>query len=109
MRVNRRLAYDIREYNISSCWKLDGSCYWAFYGYLVSVNGGLHRLNDSEYVRTMQSINAVIQNPLFFVSFLGPSIVSPLATFLQRDTNSMQFTLLLASSTYTLQVHLVLQ
>ncbi len=26
-----------------------------FYGYSVSVNGGLHRLNDSEYVRTMQS------------------------------------------------------
>jgi uncharacterized membrane protein len=69
-----------------------------FYGYSVSVNGGLHRLNDSEYVRTMQSINAVIQNPLFFVSFIGPVILLPLAAFLQRDTNSMQFALLFASS-----------
>ena len=51
-----------------------------FYGYLVSVNGGLHRLNDSEYVKAMQSINAVIQNPLFFVSFIGPVILLPLGS-----------------------------
>ena len=69
-----------------------------FYGYSVSVNGGLHRLNDSEYIKAMQSINAVIQNPLFFVSFIGPVILLPLAAFLQRDSNSMQFALLLASS-----------
>jgi uncharacterized membrane protein len=70
-----------------------------FYGYSVSVNGGLHRLNDPEYVKAMQSINAVIQNPIFFVSFIGPVILLPLSAFLQRDTNSMQFALLLASST----------
>jgi uncharacterized membrane protein len=46
----------------------------------------------------MQSINAVIQNPLFFVSFIGPVILLPLTAFLQRDTTQMQFTLLLASS-----------
>jgi uncharacterized membrane protein len=69
-----------------------------YFGYSVSVNGGLHRLNDSEYVKAMQSINAVIQNPLFFVSFIGPLILLPLAAFLQRDANSMQFALLLASS-----------
>jgi uncharacterized membrane protein len=70
-----------------------------YFGYSVSVNGGLHRLNDPEYIRAMQSINAVIQNPLFFVIFIGPVILLPLAAFLQRDTNSMQFALLLASST----------
>jgi uncharacterized membrane protein len=70
-----------------------------FYGYSVSVNGGLHRLNDSEYIKAMQSINAVIQNPIFFVSFIGPIILLPLAAFLHRDANSMQFALLLASST----------
>jgi uncharacterized membrane protein len=69
-----------------------------FYGYSVSVNGGLHRLNDSEYVKAMQSINAVIQNPIFFVSFIGPILLLPLAAFLHRDANSMQFALLLASS-----------
>jgi uncharacterized membrane protein len=69
-----------------------------YFGYSVSVNGGLHRLNDSEYVKAMQLINAVIQNPLFFVSFFGPLILLPLAAFLQRDANPMQFALLLASS-----------
>jgi uncharacterized membrane protein len=69
-----------------------------YFGYSVSVNGGLHRLNDSEYVKAMQSINAVIQNPLFFVSFIGPVILLPLAAFLHRDANSIQFSLLLASS-----------
>jgi len=69
-----------------------------YFGYSVSVNGGLHRLTDSEYVKAMQSINAVIQNPIFFVSFIGPLILLPLATVLQRDANSMQFALLLASS-----------
>ena len=69
-----------------------------YFGYSVSVNGGLHRLNNSEYVKAMQSVNAVIQNPLFFVSFIGPVILLPLAAFLQRDANPMQFALLLASS-----------
>jgi uncharacterized membrane protein len=69
-----------------------------YFGYSVSVNGGLHRLNDSEYVKAMQSINAVIQNPIFFVSFIGPLPLLPLATYLQGDANSMQFALLLASS-----------
>jgi len=79
-----------------------------FYGYSVSVNGGLHRLNDSEYVKAMQSINAVIQNPLFFVSFIGPAILLPLAAFLQRDTNSMQFALLLTSSVIYIAVSFAL-
>jgi uncharacterized membrane protein len=69
-----------------------------YFGYSVSVNGGLHRLNDSEYVKAMQSINVAIQNPIFFVSFIGPLLLLPLATFLQGHTNSMQFALLLASS-----------
>jgi uncharacterized membrane protein len=69
-----------------------------YFGYSVSVNWGLHRLNDSEYVKAMQSINTAIQNPIFFVSFIGPLLLLPLATFLQRDTNSIQFALLLASS-----------
>ena len=69
-----------------------------YFGFSVSVNGGLHRLNDYEYVKAVQSINTVIQNPFFIVSFIGPVLLLPLATFLQRDANSMQFALLLASS-----------
>ena len=69
-----------------------------YFGFSVSVNRGLQRLNDSEYIKAVQSINAVIQNPIFMVSFIGPVLLLPLATLLQKDTNSMQFALLLASS-----------
>ncbi|TGN14677.1 DUF1772 domain-containing protein [Leptospira ilyithenensis] len=53
-----------------------------FFGYSVSVNWALHRLKNSEYVRAMQEINDVIQNPLFLLTFLGPVILLPLLTFL---------------------------
>jgi len=66
-----------------------------FFGYTVSVNGALGRLRDEEYVRTMQSINVVIQNPLFFLTFMGPVVLLPFATFLAHDNASMQFWLLL--------------
>jgi len=67
-----------------------------FFGYAVSVNWGLHRLKDQEYVSAMQSINVAILNPLFFLSFLGPVLLLPLVTFLHRNANSEP--LLLAAS-----------
>ncbi len=70
-----------------------------FYGYTVSVNRGLHRLKDVEYIRAMQSINIVIQNPLFFLTFLGPVVLLPVVTFLHRsDADPARFMLLLAAS-----------
>jgi uncharacterized membrane protein len=42
-----------------------------FYAYAVSVNLGLAAQPDASYVATMQTINARIQNPLFFASFFG--------------------------------------
>lgn len=65
-----------------------------FFGYAVSVNGALGKLRDEEYVRAMQSINVVIQNPLFFLTFMGPVVLLPFATFLAYDNASMQFWLL---------------
>ena len=69
-----------------------------FFGYAVSVNGALHRLKDAEYVRVMQAIIIVIQNPLFFLSFIGPILLLPLVTFLSRDGDPIPFTLLLAAT-----------
>lgn len=66
-----------------------------FFGFAVSVNGGLHRLKDSEYVAAMQSINIAIQNPLFLLTFFGPVILLPWVTFLYREVD---FALLFASS-----------
>jgi len=37
-----------------------------FYAYSCSVNPGLRRLADKEYLTAMQSINKAILNPVFF-------------------------------------------
>jgi len=70
-----------------------------FYGYSCSVNLGLGRLPDGEYLAAMQSINKEILNPLFFASFLGTLVLLPLTTYLHRGQPvSSQFTLLLIAT-----------
>ncbi|BDA80871.1 hypothetical protein LPTSP3_g38010 [Leptospira kobayashii] len=76
-----------------------------FFGYSVSVNWALHRLKDSEYVRVMQEINEVIQNPFFLLTFLGPAVLLPILTFLYGNNTpdhpgSLRFYLLAASSVF---------
>ena len=53
-----------------------------FYAYACSVNPGLGRLSDTEYLRAMQSINRVILNPVFFMTFMGTLILLPVSTWL---------------------------
>ena len=67
-----------------------------FFGWSVSVMGGLGRLKDGEYVRAMQSINRVILNPLFLVTFMGPVVLLPWVTFLYAGSG--MFAPLLAAS-----------
>lgn len=69
-----------------------------FFGYAVSVNGALNRLEDDEYVHAMNAINIVIYNPLFFLSFIGPAVLLPFATILVYDPHSIQFWLLLLAT-----------
>lgn len=67
-----------------------------FFGFSVAVNGGLARLKDVEYIRAMQSINKVIINPLFMLSFMGPVLLLPIATWMTRGEPA--FMLLLSAS-----------
>ena len=53
-----------------------------FYSYSCSVNPGLARLTDANYIATMQSINTAIINPVFLFSFLGTLFLLPLSTYL---------------------------
>ncbi|SHL92781.1 DUF1772 domain-containing protein [Mucilaginibacter sp. OK098] len=70
-----------------------------FYAYSCSVNIGLGRLPDKEYLAAMQSINIAILNPLFFVSFLGTLLLLPLSTYLNFEQPlSTRFLLLLAAA-----------
>jgi uncharacterized membrane protein len=61
---------------------LSGLIAGLFYSYSCSVNPGLGKLSDAEYVRAMQSINREILNPVFFASFTGTLLVLPLAAWL---------------------------
>lgn len=53
-----------------------------FYSYSCSVNIGLNRLPDDQYLAAMQSINVAILNPMFFLSFMGSLIMLPLSAWL---------------------------
>lgn len=70
-----------------------------FYAYACSVNLGLGRLPDAQYLAAMQSINRAIQNPLFFASFLGTVLLLPLSTYLHYgQPATIRFWLLLAAT-----------
>ena len=70
-----------------------------FYAYSCSVNPGLGRLADADYLKAMQSINRAILNPVFFATFLGTVILLPLATWLSYEPQpSKQFWYFLAAA-----------
>lgn len=45
-----------------------------FFSYSFSVNLGLSKLNNKEYLTAMQNINKEVLNPIFFISFFGALI-----------------------------------
>ena len=70
-----------------------------FYGYACSVNIGLNSLPDSQYLQAMQSINKEIQNPVFFLSFMGSMPLLIISTYgLYRHGNSTGFYILLTAT-----------
>lgn len=70
-----------------------------FYGYSCSVNAGLGNLSDEKYLEAFQSINRVIQNPMFFLSFMGSVFVLPISSYLMyRDGISTSFYLLIGAT-----------
>lgn len=81
---------------------LSGLIAGLFYAYSCSVNIGLGRLPDKDYLLAMQSINRAILNPLFFVSFIGTLVLLPLSAILhyQQPFTSRFIWLVLASVTY---------
>lgn len=52
-----------------------------FYAYSCSVNPGLGRLPDVQYIAAMQSINIAIINPLFMLSFMGTLVLLPVSAY----------------------------
>ena len=64
---------------------LSGLVAGLLYAYACSVNPGLYKLSDKEYLSAMQSINIAIQNPIFFISFMGALILFPVTVFQMRS------------------------
>ncbi|TGD59719.1 anthrone oxygenase family protein [Flavobacterium humi] len=77
-----------------------------FYAYSCSVNLGLGKLSDADYIKAMQSINREIQNPVFFACFFGTLILIPLSAYLnyQQQTSVKSWLLLIAVFTYAIGV-----
>lgn len=68
------------------------------FAYACSVNPGLHGLNDVAYLSAMQQINRTIQNPAFFIAFMGPVVLLPWATWRYRQAGNTMFRYLLAAT-----------
>ncbi len=70
-----------------------------FYAYSCSVNPGLGRLSDGEYLSAMQSINRAILNPVFFMTFMGTVVLLPISAWLcYQGHPSRQFWYFLAAA-----------
>ena len=85
---------------------LSGLAAGLFYSYSCSVNPGLGKLGDAEYLRAMQSINREILNPFFFASFMGTVIVLPVAAWLNyaSPAGSSFYFLTTAAAVYLIAV-----
>ncbi|KXH81095.1 chryseobasin maturation helper ChrI [Chryseobacterium kwangjuense] len=75
-----------------------------FYAYSCSVVLGLGKLSDTEYLKSMQSINREILNPVFFLSFMGTAVLLPVTTFMFRGEQPAFLFLLLGSLAYLIGV-----
>jgi len=70
-----------------------------FYSYDCSVVKGLRSVGDNVYLQTFQSINRAIQNPYFFISFMGCLLMLPITTiFGYKGLNSTGFYLILSAT-----------
>lgn len=70
-----------------------------FYGYDCSVIKGLGNLQDEVYLQSFQSINKAIQNPYFFISFVGILLVLPVSSWLSYSNSNLASFYLLLSAT----------
>ena len=83
---------------------LSGLVAGLLYGYACSVNPGLHKLGDKEYLTAMQSINVAILNPLFFLSFMGLLAVFPVTAYQLRLQQTTFYYMLMAMIIYVVGV-----
>lgn len=75
---------------------LTGLLAGVLYAFNVAIVPALRSIQPTEHIAAMQAINSKIKNPVFMLSFLGPTVLLPLAAFLHRADPS--FPLLVAAA-----------
>lgn len=80
--MEKIIVMNIQTYTYGISILLTGLLAGLFFGYQCSIINGLGALGNEEYLLSFQSINRVIQNPIFFIVFMGPVIVLPIACYL---------------------------
>src|SRR5690349_17974548 len=75
---------------------LTGLLAGVFYAFNVAFVPALRSVKGTRHIAVMQAVNVKIENPVFFLSFFGPTFLLPLAAFLYRGMP--QFGLLIAAS-----------
>lgn len=66
------------------------------YAFNVAIVPALRSIKGTSHIAAMQAINTKIKNPVFFLSFFGPTLLLPLAAYLHRGT--AEFPLLVAAA-----------
>ncbi len=61
------------------------------YAFNVATVPALRSIKGTQHIAAMQAINDKIKNPVFFLSFFGPTILLPLAAYLHRDGSQFPF------------------
>jgi uncharacterized membrane protein len=59
-----------------------------FYVFACAIMPALARSDDRVFVEVMRNINDVIQNPVFFLSFMGALVLTAVAAWQVRGTSS---------------------
>jgi uncharacterized membrane protein len=67
-----------------------------FYAFNVAFVPALRAIKGTQHIAAMQAVNKKIENPVFFLSFFGPTLLLPLAAYLHRGTE--QFVWLVAAA-----------
>ncbi|WP_306322388.1 MULTISPECIES: DUF1772 domain-containing protein [unclassified Streptomyces] len=62
----------------------------SFYVFACGVMPGLARADDRTYIEAMQGINAAIQNPVFFLSFVGALVCTGYAAWRVRRRQAVR-------------------
>ena len=75
---------------------LSGLLAGVMYTFNVAIVPALRSTKGTQHIAAMQALNLKIQNPVFFLSFFGPTVILPITAYLHRDT--AQFPLLAAAA-----------